>query len=227
MVSPVSKARRYYLDLLGSLHDVRAQGILAPLATSYLPWSEASLRPGAVVALLNEVVVARRELVLELGAGISTVFLGRQLRGTSGRVISVENDEQWLDLMSGLVKREGLEDVVSFVYAPLAEHTTPWGPVSWYEPSAITATLSPGSVDLLLVDGPLAGSKGKPHARYPAVPVLAPYLADDATVVLDDIHRAGEQEICSRWEREHGLTFARHETRGGYAIARRGRAWTI
>jgi predicted O-methyltransferase YrrM len=173
------------------------------------------------------VTIAQRKHVVELGSGISTIFLGRLMKSTGGHVYSVENDGNWLAVMLDLVEREGLEEVISFVHSPLAEHETPWGPVSWYRTDSITSVLTPGSVDLLLVDGPVAGTKGSSHARYPALPVLSPYMKGDATIVLDDIHRRGEREICARWEVDYKLRFVRHPTRGGYAIARQGRAWTV
>ena len=33
---------------------------------------------------------------------------------------------------------------------------------------------------------------------------MAPHLAGDATVVLDDVQRPGERDIVRRWTRDHG-----------------------
>ncbi|MGI8536744.1 MAG: class I SAM-dependent methyltransferase [Mycobacteriales bacterium] len=227
MPNPLSKLKQAHREVLGHMYDAQAQGVLAPLATAYVPWSPASLRPSAVVSVLNEVTVRRRKLIVELGAGISTLFLGRLLRSSGGQLISVEHDEQWLDVMASLLAAEGLADVVTLLHAPLRDYDSPWGTVSWYEPATVTSMLSPSTVDLLLVDGPVAGKRAHAHSRYPALPVLRPFLTEDASIVLDDISRPGEEQVCARWERDFGLAFTRHPVRGNLAIAQRGRLWTI
>jgi hypothetical protein len=77
----------------------------------------------------------------------------------------------------------------------------------WYAPAHLEAI--PDGIDLLVVGGPKASAPGLQLARYPALPHFAPKLTPDATVILDDVHRPGEQEIVERWEREHGRRFER------------------
>jgi hypothetical protein len=58
-----------------------------------------------------------------------------------------------------------------------------------------------------VVDGPAAWEPGRELARYPALPFFNKQLATNATIVLDDISRAGEQQIIARWHSEFGREF--------------------
>ncbi len=69
------------------------------------------------------------------------------------------------------------------------------------------AALEGTAVDVLVVDGPPAWRPGSAHARFPALDMLAPFLAPGATVVLDDVERAGERDVLQRWSREHAIRF--------------------
>jgi transketolase len=60
------------------------------------------------------------------------------------------------------------------------------------------------------------------HDLASALPALLADLAADATVVLDDIQRPGEQAVLARWEAETPLRFERREEQGRIAIARLG-----
>jgi hypothetical protein len=44
--------------------DQLAIQVLAPLSSRYLPWSSAAMRPSGVVAVLNEIVLNRRQRVV-------------------------------------------------------------------------------------------------------------------------------------------------------------------
>ena len=72
------------------------------------------------------------------------------------------------------------------------------------------------------MDGPPADTADKVLARYPALPALRARLAPGATVVLDDVERPGEQEVLTRWEREHDVVFERRGATAGVALGRVG-----
>lgn len=191
------------------LDDLRALDLLRPLLpAAYLPWTEASIRPAALAAICNDVVIRRRRTVVELGSGISTLVLGRLLGRLGGRLVTVEHDGQWLGIVADLVAAAGVADAVDLRHAPLVD--------GWYDRSVVGKALADATapIDLLLVDGPPAWRPGAEMSRLPAADVLAPHLAADATVVLDDIHRPGEQEIVRRWARDHGWPFVVRRSEG-------------
>ncbi|MBE1489494.1 class I SAM-dependent methyltransferase [Plantactinospora soyae] len=202
---------------------------LAPLSSTYLPWTVSAMRPSGVVAVLNEIVVNRRRAVLELGGGVSSFYLGRLLRNRGGHLWTVEHDERWADLLEQDLVGEGLDGVVTVIRAPLTPIPCGWPgeDAVWYERERLMGALAQVPVDLLVIDGPPAYQTGQEHSRYPAVPLLSPTLADDYAIVLDDINRPGEQEIMRCWEEQFELTFERRIVDGGIGIGRPRPAYTV
>ena len=147
------------------------------------------------------------------------------------RLVAVEHDARWAQWVTGQLDREGIGSDVIVIHAPLAPHVRAEPGLSWYDDAALTGDLRTalrgGPIDLLLVDGPPAYAAGHGLARYPAMPVLRDRLAPDATVVLDDAERPGEQEVPRRWERETGLDFDRRAEQAGVAVARVGGAGAV
>ena len=92
------------------------------------------------------------------------------------------------------------------IEAPLAPHPAATPGCNWYGRVAL-ARLPRSGVDLLLVDGPPAGTPEIERSRYPALVELGPRLGPGATVLLDDARRTGERWVLERWRAEHGLAF--------------------
>jgi hypothetical protein len=97
----------------------------------------------------------------------------------------------------------------------------------WYSPDIIKNILGETKIDLLFVDGPLAYKKSNAHSRYPAIPILKDYLAEDFTIILDDINRKGEQTIIRKWSQELGRPYTLRRTKGGIGIIRGQTGQTI
>ena len=170
----------------------------------FSPWT---LERRALESLLGWVAQGR-ESVLECGSGLSTMVIARLLRERgSGRVIALEHDRRVAGYVSAAIEREGLGEQAAVIEAPLGPHGLAEPGCEWYAPSALEPL--PSEIDLLLVDGPPAGEAGLERSRYPALPVLGGRLAPSALIVLDDATRAGEAWVQERWEREHGVRFAR------------------
>lgn len=198
--------------------DLHAWHVLAPLATEYVPWTSASLRPSGLVAVLNDIHVRGRTTIVECGGGVSTAFVARLLeRLGAGHLTTFEHDAGWAAWLQRALAREGLSHRVDVVHAPLAPHPLSWD-APWYDGIA----LPEAPIELLLVDGPPAFHPGTEHARYPALPALADRLSPNATIVLDDVHRPGEQDVLARWEAEHDVLFERRVRDGGIAIGAPG-----
>ncbi len=189
-------------------HDALALGQLAALPGRFLPWTDYSMRPAAIVAVLTEVVLAGRQRVVELGSGNSTVYLARLARQheLAIHITSVDHDEQWAAATRAALAREDLAGLVEVVHAPLVD--------GWYDRAVLPAT---AGVDLLVIDGPPAFAPGLGLAREPALDHFAPLLTADATVILDDAHRPGEQQVMAAWRARHGRVF--HVEAGGYGVS--------
>jgi len=176
--------------------DLQAWHVLRPLLDEggYLPWDTGAMRPAGLVLVCNEIMYANATSVVECGSGASTIVLARLLRRRgAGALTAVEHDEAWAARVRDLLHREQLDAVATVLHAPLT------GEPAWYDNTVLEGAL-PAAVDLLVVDGPPAFEPQDAHRRLPALTFFEPRLADDATVFLDDVDRAGERDVLARWE---------------------------
>jgi hypothetical protein len=200
-------------SLARELADLGALMRLAPLMSDFLPKTAHELRPAALAAVIDEVLIGSRTVLVECGCGASSVILARLLakRGF-GHLLSIEHDERSAAFVASQLRREGLGHVARVVFAPLAEHPAALGPLNWYSPQVVHDEVYAhveryGLVDLLLVDGPASGDADGQLTRYPAMPVLRGVLAPGAVVLVDDIDRPGEQAVLAKWSEEFALRF--------------------
>ncbi len=216
--------RRHAQVLRADAHATRL--LIGPLTgklKGYVPWTGHALRPFALATVLNDLVVNRRAAYLEFGAGVSTLFVAKvaELNGLDLELISVEHDRAWIEVIEGLLVREGLGSRVRFIHCPLVDRTepAPIGRLRWYDAQPLLEGLRGRRHDLVLVDGPPAGNGDM--NRYPALPFLREHgaLAEDASVFLDDVHRPAERAIMRRWSERCGLSFEVLHGRVAYAVA--------
>jgi predicted O-methyltransferase YrrM len=202
-------------------HDAVAMQVLAPLSSTYQPWSTSALRPSGLVKILNEIVVNRRSCIVECGGGISTVYIAKLLKEQGqGHLYTIEDNLGWIDLLKGILQKQGVSDYVTVIPAPLTDCEFSLENNLWYDLSKFRSIVTPCTIDLLIVDGPPAYDQPRRLARYPALPALQDHLAPNFTVILDDINRSGEAEILVKWAAEFGLTFEKYFHDGDIAIAR-------
>ena len=163
-----------------------------------------------VLALVLRLVRTRPDLetVVELGSGVSTSWVARELRRRgSGRLVSFEHEPGYAATTAAQLAAAGLQSVVDLRCAPLAEVDLEGEDYRWYQGYDDVP-----EIGLLLVDGPPSATGAQ--ARYPAGPLLLGRMAVGGLVVLDDVHRADEEAIIERWLRLEaaGRTLTRVET---------------
>jgi predicted O-methyltransferase YrrM len=214
-------AHRHLRRRARARRDAIAIESLAPVAGGYVPLTRMAMRPAGIATVLNDVVVNRRRRVVECGAGGSTLYIAHLLRERGGSLTTIEDDADWAARIADELEDRGLADVATIVVAPL--EPAPPGP-PWYARAPLEPLRAAGGIELLVVDGPAAYDRGREQARYPALPFFEPALAADATIVLDDVLRRGEEAVLARWERESGLRFERRHV-DGVAVAVRGRGF--
>ncbi|WP_028648773.1 O-methyltransferase [Nocardiopsis sp. CNT312] len=177
----------------------------APFMPSLRGWAAS---PDVLRTLVRHIDRLRPELVVELGSGASSVWIGYALRRAGrGRLVAIDHDAAYAELTREMVAAHGLGDVVEVRHAPLTEIEATEVEIGgetvrtadlWYD-SAPLADLE--GIGLVFVDGP-----PKPTGRlvrYPAVPVLLPRCREDAVIVLDDADRVDERAAGDRWLAEH------------------------
>lgn len=204
-----------------TLETIASQKITS-LTKTYIPWSKASLSHVGMATILNDISINQRNVIVELGSGISTVYIAKFLQQQrQGHLFSVEQDADWLKIVSKIIERENVGEYVTFVHAPLTHSSrtiTPNG--QWYDESVLTKEI-PSSIDMLIVDGPSDFIESPdPYIRYPALSFFLGSFSQECSVFLDDTTRKGEIKVLSMWEKIFDTTFRRS---GKISFAFKGR----
>ena len=153
----------------------------------------------ATIEVLWERLQAERpRAVLEFGAGVSTVILGRYAHWRAAQglepavIVSVEQDAGVREKAEKRLANAELSEGVHVLHAPLSE-------TSRYriDVDAIRQCLNGDELDWVLIDGP-AGPEG---CRVSTLPDVMELCADGARWFLDDALRDGEMGILREWSR--------------------------
>ena len=144
--------------------------------------------------LLEYVRDTKPRLIVELGSGTSTIWLGYLCKSIGAKLITVDHLSHYLQQTQAAVDRHDLNNWVECRLAPLEDLELDEEIYSWY---SIEALADLYRIDLLLVDGPPART-GR-EARLPALPVLEAQLSAESAVILDDAHRSDEENILDKW----------------------------
>ena len=158
------------------------------------------------------------DLVVELGSGASSVIIAAALEENGeGRLISVDQSEDYAEQTNRQLARQGLSIRAQVVVAPIIETSVDGRPSLWYDPDRIPEA---GPIDMLVIDGP--HRELQKMARYPALPMLFDRLAPGAIIVLDDADRKDERKSVQAWvDSFDGLEAEFVETSKGLAVLRR------
>lgn len=203
---------------LQELQDQKALVVLSRYMQEYLPWTGSALRPSAVCVIFNEVIIHKKLRILEIGCGMSTVMLSRFLAERGGSMVTIENNKEWIEITKSNLS-EGAK-ACHFIQADLCDVDISGRRYKWYDLASDTIAnqLQEQKFDILIVDAPI-GSFDK-NIRYPALPQLKKYLADDFVIFLDDIERQDETEVAAQWCEENDLMYQKSPIIGGLGIMR-------
>jgi len=208
------------------IEDIKANQALMPLTRKYLPWTDSALRPAAVQMILNDIVVNNKQTIVELGGGISTIYICRlltQLHGDSikRKLYCIEHDEKWAQILNQILIDENIsKELFEIIHCPLEAYSAD-NKNLWYGKNLALQGLS--NIDLLLVDGPPAYRKEIEMAREPALPFFEKKLMDTASVYLDDINRSGERKIASKWHEQFNYALTYYRIKGGFALLKKSK----
>lgn len=174
----------------------------------YLPFTKSSLNYSSLVTLLNDIIVNNRRVILEFGSGLSTIlilklFEKNKIKGA--KLISIENDEKWIDVLKSLIESNEFSEHIDIVHAPLLPNKQAIKSNLWYDEKAINESIRGLKIDTVIVDGPAAWYQEVALSRYPALPFIYDFLNESFSVFLDDTNRKGEKEILRMWNTKYQL----------------------
>lgn len=199
----------------------------------YLPWTASAMTPESIVYILNEIIINQRRRILELGMGLSTLFIAKLMQDIPEiQLISVDHDPGWIDICRAQLKSKHLEtDRHRIVHAPLKKiDKSDFEAVDandatseYYDLNALHVGQS-FKPDLVIIDGPPAWREDIAEARVPAYEVLLPIIHDDATIFIDDYQRRGESKLLNRFLMNANWTLSLQDPGANVAILRNGAA---
>lgn len=168
-------------------------GLSQPLP--YTPdWSAAA---DFIDLIVEHCLQAKPEMIVECSSGLTTLVLARCCQlNKQGRVISLENGEDYAEKTRCQLKEFGLEDYAQVIHAPLKKVSLGGNEYDWYSLESLPDVL----IDMLVIDGP-PGFIQK-NSRYPAVPLLFEKFSKQSKVFLDDAARDDEKELVAQWQAE-------------------------
>lgn len=170
--------------------------------SKYIPFTDSSLAFSSLAVLFNDIVINQRKLIIEFGAGTSTILLAKllQLNKIDGKIISIEHDEKWFNFIKGELQKNAVDDYVDLQLVELVPEQNFKENCVWYNKEVMHTILSKnGKVDCVLVDGPPAYKKEIEYSRFPSFPVLENYLNENCSFFLDDTNRNAEKNIVELW----------------------------
>jgi|GEM_PF-3570109 len=174
--------------------------------------------PDMILKLVELIRVHKPKLVVELGSGLSTLWIARTLRENGvGRLVSLDHDADFAQVTISNVHRHGLSDIVEVRVAPLVNEVVNGAEsVPWYDLAAI-ADLE--NIDLAMVDGPPEVTHK--FARLPALWMLESKMSEHAVVVIDDAIREAERDLAMQWQEAGGYALVTYPAeKGGMYLVR-------
>lgn len=147
---------------------------------------------GLLELVSRHILEERPKIVVEFGAGASSLIIARALQlSGGGTLISFDQHGDFVEATREWLGRYGLEADLRAV--PLAAAIEGWRGM-WYDHGPL-----PDAIDLLLIDGP-------PWTIHPltrgSAESLFNRISPDGVVMLDDGARPGERLVARRWTRQ-------------------------
>lgn len=180
-----------------------------------------SMKPYGLIFLKNEILLNKRENILEFGSGLSTIFMALTIRKykIKARITSIESDMVWVNKLNEKIKELNLSDIVQVLFVPLVADKRIDPDAKWYDATRlkeITDKIFP--FDMVVIDGPAANKNIL--NRYGAMPYVYGHLAKEHVIFLDDANRVGERKVTQLWEDKYHIKFHIYQTRT--AVYRKG-----
>lgn len=206
-------------DALNFKEDVLSAYDLTVLSRDfkcYHPNTSNSISLTNLKIILNDIVINKRKYIVELGSGLSTIYIASLIKKNKmdAVFVTIDEDKSWASFIEGQLRTEGLSEICKVVHAPIEINNG----IKWYNLDTVENVKKYiGKIDCLVIDAPAAYRKGNEKIRGGAVPNFKEIFSDNFAVFLDDSHRKGEQSILKEWRIEHNLEFAIFN-RLGYCI---------
>ena len=121
---------------------------------SFLPLTSWSISPKEVLHICNEIVVNKRNCIVEFGSGFSTVCIAQLLKinNIEAKFYSVESDIEWINSLKKILKSNDSEGYVEFLYSPINNISSKYAlknQEKWYDVESLQRLSCEKNIDLI------------------------------------------------------------------------------
>ena len=170
---------------------------------------------GLLALVADYIVEAKPRVVVEFGAGASTLVVARAMQMAGGGVhVAFDQHQDFVEATGRWLAEHGLAADLRAV--PLVPAPDGW-PGLWYDADPL-----PDEIDFMLIDGP-------PWTIHPltrgGASSLFDRIAPGGTIMLDDAARPGERVVARRWRNlrpDFDFALVKSGTKGTLVGRRRG-----
>ena len=156
--------------------------------------------PDFIKIIFEAVLKHKPNLILELGSGVSTLYTGNLIKSKqlNSRILSLDHEPTFAKVTRENCDLHKIQSIASIQDCTIKTHHINGKEWLWYDTENIS--LEAQSVGILVVDGPPTFLQKQ--SRYPALPILLPYLKNEAIIIVDDYSRADDFQVIERWCKE-------------------------
>jgi predicted O-methyltransferase YrrM len=192
----VNHAIRQAAGEFQDLHDMTMLMSDLELRAPLPPLTKVRMGSDLITFIRRTIRKQRPKTIVEIGSGLSTILSSYVLEELGeGRLIALEDVAPFAEETRELLRDHGLEQYATVVDAPITKCEVNGEIHNWFDYKAMGEI---PNIDLLIVDGPKLSKD-----RYPALPLMLPYLSDDAIVITDDASHPDMQKVIERWRGEN------------------------
>ena len=182
------------------LNDIQASLELAKIEVGFVPKSSYSMSPVALLHVINEIIINNRRAILEVGTGVSTVYIAKVAKdlGLELEIVSIDENLDWQNTIERYLKKLGCEDIVRFCHSDIDEASE----YGWYQEDILSVFFAKSSFrfDCIIIDAP--STHNHVSARSRAIPFLmkSGLIQEEYAIYLDDTYRGAEKKIAKDWK---------------------------
>ena len=184
---------------------------LLKLNLPFIPRTSYSLSPTVTLHLINEALIYNRTKVLELGTGISTIYLAKAFseKNHKATIVSIDENPEWQEHIRSILYRENLIDFVSMKPINIDSSTSQ----GWYNITEFSDAINNQKFDLIVIDAP---STHNNRSRTKVVDYIKNnnILEESYSIFIDDTYRSEERLMSQNLSKilsstlESNLTYA-------------------
>jgi len=206
LIKREAKNQNYKTDFWGK--ELKAMELIKPyMPKEYFPITGFSMRFQSIQHILNDVIIFKPKVVLEIGSGISTVVLCNffSAHKLNTVIYSIDNDEKWQKLIENATGNSS--NLKAFTF-PLRKN--PETGEVWYDIEKESLIMTLSEIDMILIDGPKGSLSSK--ARHGILKLIDSRFKENQIIFIDDTNRPSETELVNFLVKKHKF-FAHKQAR--------------